>query len=337
MRAIVLTGTGDVDKLEVREVPDPEPGRGEVKIKVAASSINPIDWKIRRGYTNPKFPEILGRDVAGEIVAVGPGVSRFKVGDRVLCMVRHGYAELAIAKEDNLARVPATMSVEAAAALPLVVTTGAQLIDENAEPKRGDTVLVTGAIGSVGRTAVFVAKARGARVIAGVRTDQKEEAQELGADAVVAIDDDSEIDNLPEVDEIADTVDGETIAKLLPHLKQSGRLASVLGEPDEARKRGIEVRAFMAHPDGTRLAELADAVARGDLKIPIAERRPFAEVREATRRAEQGAGGKVLLPLESGSLLGLHPTQRMRAPGSSPQSLRILNPEGFAQRGLSAV
>jgi NADPH:quinone reductase-like Zn-dependent oxidoreductase len=295
MKAVVLTGTGDVDKLEVRDVAEPDPGQGEVKIKVAASSINPIDWKIRHGYTNPKLPDILGRDVAGEVTAIGPGVKKFKIGDKVLGVVRHGYAEFVVAKEENLARLPAAMPLEDAAALPLVVTTGAQLIEQNAEPKRGDTILVTGALGGVGRSAVFVARERGARVIAGVRKEQKDEARSLGVDDVVAIDDDTEIAQLPEVDEIADTVDGETIAKLLPHLKQGGRLASVLGEPDEARKRGIDVRAFMAHPDGPRLQELAEAVARGDLKIPIAERHPFEDVREATRHAEQGVGGKVLL------------------------------------------
>ena len=296
MKAVVLTGYGAVDKLEFKNVPEPKPGPGEVKIKVAAASINPIDWKKMGGYGKVPLPQILGRDVAGTVLEIGPGVTSLKAGDNVLGMVNHGYAEYVVAKADDLAKVPPSLPLEAAAALPLVATTGAELIDENARPRPGDTVLVTGAVGGVGRTAVYVAKRRGANVLAGVRRSQMDEAKELGADHVVAIDDDAEIDKLPPLDEIADTVDGETIAKLLPHLKPGGTLASVLGEPEAAKKRGIEVRAFVAHPDGKLLRPLAEAAARGELKIPIGERRPLAEIRDAMRDAETGKSrGKVVL------------------------------------------
>jgi NADPH:quinone reductase-like Zn-dependent oxidoreductase len=295
MKAVLLTDFGDVDKLELADVPEPKPGAGEVKVKVQATSVNPIDWKVMHGAYKPPLPFPLGRDTAGEVVELGSGVTSLKVGDRVLGFVPGSFAEYVVAKAEDFARVPASLPIDEAAALPLVTTTGAQLIEENTKPKKGDTVLVTGAVGGVGRTAVYAAKKLGARVLAGVHAAQKDEAKELGADGIFAIDDDADIARLPELDEIADTVDGETIAKLIPHLKAGGRIGSVLGEPPEAKKRGIEVHAFKAHPDGRRLGLLAEAVARGELRIPIAERRPLADIREATRDAELGTNGKVIL------------------------------------------
>ncbi len=302
MKAIVLKGYGGVDQLEQRDIAEPKPGPGELRVRVAAASVNPIDWKLRSGDAKAmmplEFPAVLGRDVAGEVVEVGPGVTALKPGDKVLGLVQRGYAEQVVAKADAFARVPPGLDLRDAAALPLVLLTGAQLIEEAARLKRGDTVLVTGALGGVGRTAVYVAKQLGARVIAGVRAKQKAEAAGLGADQVVAIDDDAEIAKLPQLDAIADTVGHETIAKLLPRLKLGGTLGSVLGEPPAAKAKSITVRAFMAHPDASRLGELAAAVARGELKIPIVKRLPLAQAAEAQRFAERGgSGGKVLLTM----------------------------------------
>jgi len=299
MKAVVLTDYGDVDKLELRDVPDPKPGPGEVKIRTAATSVNPIDWKIRSGEARQmmplQFPAILGRDVSGEVTETGPGVTGFKRGDKVLGLTQHAYAEQVLAKADAVAQVPAGLDVRDAAALPLVTLTGTELIDEAVQPRAGDLVLVTGAVGGVGRSAVFAAKRLGARVIAGVKRSQKREAEALGVDQVVAIDDDAEIERLPEVDAIADTVGGETIAKLVPKIRKGGTLASVLGEPAAAKGRDLRVRGFLSHPDGKRLRDLAEAAARGQLRIPIGKRLPISEVREAHRMAQRGADGKILL------------------------------------------
>jgi NADPH:quinone reductase-like Zn-dependent oxidoreductase len=301
MRAVVLTDYGDVDKLELRDLPDPKPGPGEVKIKVAAASVNPIDWKIRsgaaKGMMSLRFPAVLGRDISGEVVETGPGVTAFKLHDKVLGVVQHGYAEEVVARADALAPVPDGLDIRDAAALPLVTLTGVELIEEAVQPQKGDLVLVTGAVGNVGRSAVYAAKRLGARVIAGVRAAQKSEAQRLGVEQVVAIDDDDEIAHLPQLDAIADTVDGETIAKLIPKLRKGGTLGSVLGEPPAANGRDLRVRAFVAHPDGNRLRGLAEAAARGELEIPISKRLPLSQVREAHRLAEQGAEGKILLTM----------------------------------------
>lgn len=299
MKAVVLVEFGGVDKLVLREVPDPKPGAGEVVVKIAATSVNPIDYKLRsgsaRGRIPLELPAILGRDIAGEVVALGSGVTRVRVGDRVLGLGTRSYAEKAAIRADVLAPIPHGLDPVEAGALPLVVTTGAQLAAQ-ADPRPGQTVLVTGAVGSVGRVAVFVAKERGARVIAGVRGRQLEAARALGADEVVAIDDDAQLGRIPELDAIADTVSGETIGTLIPRLRKGGVLASVLGEPAAAKGRPIAVRAFMAQPDGELLGRLALAVAQKKLTIPIAERLPLAQAAEAQRRAETHAvDGKILL------------------------------------------
>ena len=191
MKAIQMHGYGGVDQLRYEDVPAPTAGLGEVLVKVAATSVNPIDWKIRRGNLKGmmtlQFPVVLGRDVAGEVVAVGTGVSNFKPGQRVMALTNHTYAELVVVPSAALATVPDGLEWQQAGALPLVSTTGAALI-ERVRPHSGQTILITGALGGVGRTAVYVAIERGARVIAGVRELQKRQAQSLAADQVIAID-----------------------------------------------------------------------------------------------------------------------------------------------------
>jgi NADPH:quinone reductase-like Zn-dependent oxidoreductase len=299
MNAVVLTGYGEVDKLELRDLPDPKPRAGEVKVQVAAASINPVDWKIRSGAMKAmmpvELPAVLGRDVSGTVLEVGPGVKDLARGDKVLGLVRQGYAEQVVAAQDAFARIPDGLDLRAAAALPLVGLTGAQLIEEATRPRPGERVLITGAVGGVGRAAVFAAKQLGARVIAGVRGKQKAEAQELGAEQVVAIDDDAEIAKLPQLDAIADTVSGDTIAKLIPKIRKGGSLGSVLGEPPAAKGRDLRVHAFMAHPDPRRLRELAEAASRGELEIPVEKTFPLAQAGEAQKLAERGGVGKVLL------------------------------------------
>ena len=210
-------------------------------------------------------------------------------------LVMGAYAEFVVAAADAWAEVPTTMDLVDAAALPLVLLTGAQLIEEAVRSQRGDVVLVTGATGSVGRAAVFAAKARGAKVWAGVRRSQKAAAARLGADGVVALDDDAGIDELPPLDGVADTVGGPTIAKLLGKMKPGGTIGSVVGEPAGAKERGLAVRGMMTHPDVRRLAALARAVADGKLVIPIVKRLVLSRAGEAQTLAEHHAGGKVIL------------------------------------------
>lgn len=299
MKAVVLTAYGDVDKLEIRDLPAPRVGPGQISVRVAAASINPVDWKLRSGALQAmmpiQLPAILGWDASGEVIEVGPGVRNFAIRDRVMGNVGAAYAERVVAKAEAWARVPETLDLVDAAAIPLVSLTGAQLLEEAVAQSPGQTVLVTGAVGSVGRVAVFAAKSRGVQVWAGVRGTQKPEAARLGVDGIVALDDDREIEALPILDAIADTVGGPTLQKLLPRVRHGGTIGSVLGKPASAEDRGLVVRAISTHPDPVRLAELGRAVAEGRLVIPIARRFPLAEVRAAHQFAEHGAGGKVLL------------------------------------------
>ncbi|MGC1784779.1 MAG: NADP-dependent oxidoreductase [Acidobacteriaceae bacterium] len=298
MKAVLLNGYGGVDQLTYGDAPDPKPQAGEVLVKVAGTSVNPIDWKIRRGERRDsvpiKFPAILGRDVAGTVAEDGK-TSGFKTGDRVMGLVNQAYAEFLVAKSETLTRVPDGMELEDAAALPLVVTTGAQLIENGVQPKAGQTLLVTGALGNVGRTAVYVAKKHGMTVIAGVRARERKQAEALGADRIVAIDDEQGIASMGEVDAIADTVGHDVITKLMPYIRASGVLASVLGKPAGADGKNFTVRAVSAQPDAAQLHQLAEAVANGEFSIPIARRMKLSQAREAQRLAEAGGIGKIVL------------------------------------------
>jgi NADPH:quinone reductase-like Zn-dependent oxidoreductase len=299
MKAVEMQGYGGVDQLRYQEVPTPAAGAGQVLVKLAATSINPIDWKIRRGDTKGnltlQLPLILGRDVAGEVAALGSGVNSFKVGQKVLALGAHSYAEFVAVAASALALIPDGLDLERAGALPLVVTTGGQLV-QHMGLKNGQTILVTGAMGGVGRSAVYCALESGARVIAGVRARQKPQALELGASQVVALDSESELRALPELDGIADTVDGATIGQLLPKLKSGGVLGSVLGAPKAAASKPVRVEAIRAEPDPALLARMAQAVRQGELKIPIARTFKLAEAAAAQRLAEAGGlDGKVVL------------------------------------------
>jgi NADPH:quinone reductase-like Zn-dependent oxidoreductase len=299
MKAVQMLGYGGVDQLRYEDVPAPKPGADEVLVKVGATSVNPIDWKIRRGDLKDRmplrFPVILGRDVAGEVVETGSNVTNLKLGQRVMGLVNRSYAEFLTAGSDVLTTIPDALDDKQAGSLPLVTTTGAQLVD-HVSPGRGDTILVTGAYGNVGRTAVYEAKQRGARVIAAVLSAQKDDARSLGADQIVATDRDDEIASLPTLDAIADTVGGHLIGKLIPKLKQGGVLGSVLGKPKAAEGRDIRVEAVLSHPDPALLHRLAEAVRGGALVIPIARQFNLSEAGEAQTLSERGSiKGKIVL------------------------------------------
>jgi len=176
------------------------------------------------------------------------------------------------------------------------ITRGAQLV-EHTNVQKGQTILVTGALGPVGRTALFVAKQRGAKVLAGVRKKDKEKATDLRADGVVAIDDDAEIKALPQLDGIADTVGGETIGKLLAHVKAGGTIGSAVGPIEAAKGHDVKVSPFGAQANAKQLHELVEAIAKERFRIPITKRFTLAQVGEAQKAAEKGAGGKVLITI----------------------------------------
>ncbi len=301
MKAVVLHEYGGPDKLKYEDFPDPEPGEGQVLVRVAAASINPIDWKMRSGAAKERFPvefpAILGRDVSGTVRSVGAKVEGFAPGDKVMALAWKTYAELCVVNATDLVHVPEGLDLIDAAAVPLVTLTGEQLISLGTNIQKGQTVLVTGALGSVGRSAVFTAKQAGAIVFAGVRKSQKEQAKELGADEVIGLDDDADLARLGFLDAVADTVGGETAQKLIAKVKPGGVYGSVVGPPANAKMHPtVRVQPIMAKPDAAKLRWLAEQVAAGKLRIPIDRMVPLEDAAKAHAAAEKGGvNGKILL------------------------------------------
>ena len=299
MQAIVVHEYGGPEVLKFEEYPDPVPGRGEVLVRVAAASVNPIDYKRRAGLTKDfypiRFPGLIGVDLAGTVLDVGPGVERFTAGNRVFAMADNTYAELCVVKADVLADIPEGLDLIEAAALPLVTTTGNQLLSAT-EIKAGQTVMVIGAAGSVGRSAVFTAKELGATVIAGVLKKQVDETKTVGADQVFVTDDDTAIANLPPLDAVADAVGGTTAEQLIAKVKAGGVFASVLGAPQNAAKYpSVKVVPVYSKADRETLQFMAEAVRDGRLAIPIRLKLPLKEAAKAQATAEKGGIGKILL------------------------------------------
>jgi NADPH:quinone reductase-like Zn-dependent oxidoreductase len=299
MKAIVVQQYGGPEVLKFEDYPDPVPGPGEVLVRVAATSVNPIDYKRRAGLTKDfyplQFPGLIGVDMAGTVVKLGPGVEGFSVGDQVFAMADNTYAELCVVKAAVLAKVPKGLDLIQAAALPLVTVTGNQLMSATGI-KAGQTVLVVGAGGNVGRSAVFTGKQRGATVIAGVLKKQMDEVKAVGADQVVATDDDTAIVNLPPVDAVADTVGGGTADKLIAKVKPGGVFATVLAPPQSAAYYpSVKVVHVFSKFDRKTLEFMAEAVRDGKLVIPISQKLPLREAAEAQATAEKGGAGKILL------------------------------------------
>jgi len=300
MKAVVLHEYGGPDKLAYEDVPDPKAGEGEVLVRVAATSVNPIDYKLRSGsfkaFMPLEFPAILGNDFSGIVREVGKGVSGFAPGDKVMGVADKSDAEMVVAKANALMLVPEGLDLVKAAALPVVTMTGEQLISKGTGIQSGQTVLITGATGNVGRAAVRTAKKAGAVVIAGVRKAKAETAATLGVDEVLALDDASAVEKLGFIDAVADTVGGKTAETLIGKVKQGGVFASVVGPPANAKLHPtVKVVEVVMHPDMTALRGLAEDVVAGKLVIPIDRMVPLAEAGAAQAATEKGGIGKVLL------------------------------------------
>jgi len=300
MKAVVMNEYGGPEVLKFTDYPDPTPGPGEVLVRVAAASINPIDLMQRSGATKNffpvEFPGVIGWDVSGTVMKLGRGVEQFSVGNRVFGWAFHTYAELCVVKAAMLAKLPAEFDLVEAAALPLVSVTGNQLISVAGAVRSGQIVLVSGAVGSVGRAAVCTAKAAGAKVIAGVRKSQLSEAKSLGTDGTVALDDEPALRALAPVDVVANTVAGKTAESLLSKVKAGGTFASVTG-PAENEKSFPSVRsvAFVSKQDSKTLLEMADAVRTGRLKIVVSQKLPLKDASKGHIAMEEGVSGKILL------------------------------------------
>lgn len=302
MQAVAFQEYGTVDVLELVDMPRPDPKPGEVIIRIRAAAVNPADPKWRQGmfrsFAPVLFPHILGYDVAGVVDAIGAGETDFAVGDRVFAMLdsatKGGYAEYVAAPAASVAAIPDALDFATAAALPTAGLTGVQMVEEHADIQAGQLVLITGAVGSVGRFAVHAARARGAHVVAAVRASQVDEARALDVENILVLGE----DNWPggPVDYVIDTVGGEDVALLCRHLSKGGGIFTAATTPISAEGLVTEPVFVMVQQDTARLRQLAKAVASGDPIVRIAQRLPLTAFKEAQELVERGGNpGKVIL------------------------------------------
>jgi len=309
MKAVRLYEYGGPENLKFEvNVPEPTLGADSVLIEAAATSVNPIDWKIRSGARQKDIPlalpAILGRDVSGVVRAVGANIRTFKPGDRVLALTQRAYAELVAVEGSALTHLPEGLNLVDAAAIPLVALTGDQLVRRAARAESGQTFIVSGALGSVGRAAVHTAKKLGVHVIAGVRARQLSEAAALRVSGTVAVDDESAIPSLAMVDGVIDTVGGETAAKLFAKIKSGGSFgyASVFPDGVAATNPTIKVTRVFARPDASKVRAFADAIRDGKFVLPISQRLPLQDAAKAHALVQKGGAGKIILVIRDAAL-----------------------------------
>lgn len=306
MRAVVVSELGGPEVLRVEERERPEPGPTEVRVRVRAAGVNPVDWKTRArgGFLEPPF--VPGWDVAGEVDALGRGVTRFAVGDRVFGMPRFpreagAYAEWVTAPSRQLARVPEGLALVEAAALPLAGLTAWQSLVDTAGLQPGQRVLVHAAAGGVGHLGVQIARARGAEVIGTARTEKHVWLRELGAVELIDYTAERFEDRVRDVDVVLDLVGGEYSQRSLATLRTGGLLVVVPSGGDDAllaaaEARGVRATGILVEPDHAGLESLAGLVAAGELHAEVADVIPLAQAGRAHERGESGrTRGKLVL------------------------------------------
>ena len=306
MRAVVAESYGGPEVLRVGDHPEPELGPDSVLVRVRAASLNPVDYKITRGYLDAAFPTVFplvpGWDVAGEVVAAGPAVRHVRVGQPVLGYARKDFvgagtwAELVAVPARGIAPAPDAVDAVAASCLPLAGLTAWQSLVEVLEVGQGDTVLVHAASGGVGTLAVQIAVARGARVLGTASAASAEHVRALGAEHLEY--GDGLTDRVRElapdgVDAVLDLVGGEALETSPGVLREPGRLVSVV---DAARVTELGGTYVFVRPDVAQLGDLARLVDEGRLRPVVQETHPLERVQDAVRAAEDGpVRGKVVL------------------------------------------
>jgi NADPH:quinone reductase-like Zn-dependent oxidoreductase len=314
MKAMRFHQFGDVDVLRYEDVDQPVPGVGQVRIRVAATSFNPVDANIRAGFMQGPIPVTLphtpGIDVAGTVDAIGDGVAGLHVDDAVigfLPMVADGAsAEYVLAPPEILALAPSSITLADAAALPLVGLTAWQALFEHAELVAGQRVLIVGAGGAVGGHAVQLAKAAGAHVIATASPRSMVQVRAAGADEIV---DHTTTEVTAAVAEPVDVlvnlapIDPAQFAALVAVVRSGGVVVSTtvwMPTPGD-EERGVRAVDMFVRSDREQLSQLVARVDRGELTVDVAERVPLADLATIHARAADGslAGKVVVLPTSS--------------------------------------
>lgn len=304
MKAVRIHSYGGPEVLVYEDVPKPQPGDGEVLVRIHAASVNPIDWMMRNGDYKamiPQLPIILGWDFAGVIEQVGGKVADLKPGDAVYANLgasAGGYAEYVAAPASAVAHKPASLDFVAAASVPLVALTAWQALFEVANLSAGQTVLIHAAAGGVGSMAVQLAKAKGAHVIGTASAHNADFLRELGADEIIDYKTTRFEDVVHDVDVVFDTVGGDTQQRSWGVLKHGGILASVVPPPpsEDTIPQGVRGQFVRSHPSGVQLTEIAELIDKGQVKPIIDTVLPLASARQAHELSQSGhTRGKIVL------------------------------------------
>ncbi|WP_392710533.1 NADP-dependent oxidoreductase [Rhizobium ruizarguesonis] len=298
MKAALLKSYGDVDQFEIGDIPTPTPGPGEILIKIEASAVNPFDLILRQGFM-AKFiplplPAVLGGDAAGTISALGDGVTGFAVGDRVVADFaangKGAHAEYGVLPTTSAAKLPAGLSFEEGASLVKAGLTGRQAV-EALDVKAGDRVLVSGGLGTVGRSAIQYLKQIGAKPVAGVRPERLSEGRELAGEALDI--------TLPAASPdfaYAISAAGPVAGNLIGHVRDGGTVASIVPVPEGANAGDrLTIHELFHRTDTATLDAVLDAAVRGLLVIPISHTFTLDEIGAAQNAVAAGAPGKVVL------------------------------------------
>ncbi|MBN9537981.1 MAG: NADP-dependent oxidoreductase [Alphaproteobacteria bacterium] len=333
MRAYVLEHYGGPEGARLADVPTPVLGSRDILVEVHAAGLNPVDFKFRQGklrpVLRPKLPFVLGNELAGEVVAVGSDVKRFRVGDRVFARTakdRAGaFAEQACIGEDHAALVPRDLDFAAAAAVPLAGLTALQALRDELAVRPNQRVFISGGAGGVGTFAIQIAKWLGAHVTTTASARGETLVRSLGCDEVIdyTTQDISRTGN--RFDAGFDLIGGKTLAQMFDVMKRGTRIVSVAAIPEpqtaikdlggrralaavfwlasygirsRARRASVGYRYLFMHPSGRDLAQLAELIEGGRLTVIVDKTYPFAKVADALAHVESGhAKGKVVVTM----------------------------------------
>ena len=320
MQAMILNSFGGPESFEKVNLPKPTPGAGEVLVKVHATSVNPLDYQVRRGDYQDyvPLPAITGHDVSGVVEAVGPGVTAFKPGDEVwytsqIFGGQGSYAEYHVAHETIVGLKPRNLTHLEAAALSLVGGTVWEALLTRANLQLGESILIHGGGGGVGHIAIQIAKATGARVLTTVSSQDADFVRELGADVAIDYKTSNYVDEVlaatdgKGVDVVLDTIGGDTLSRSPLVLAQLGRVVSIvdIDQPQnliEAWGRNASYHFVFTRQNRGKLDDLSRLVERGQLKPHVGAVYPLAEIGNAHARLEQpsnGVRGKIAIDVSS--------------------------------------
>src|SRR5438477_4266751 len=306
MKAVVIHQYGGAEVLKYEDVPQPEPKQDQLRIRVIAAGVNPVDGMIRSGILDKEgrrtFPIILGGDISGVVEKVGSEITRFKPGDPVFAYVSldnsGGYAQYALVTEREAAPKPRSLIYVEAAAVPIVALTAWQALIDTAKLKAGQTVLIHGGSGGVGSFAIQIAKAHGAKVIATASTANQELLKQLGADVAIDYTKQNFEDTAKDVDVVLDSVGKDTLARSYGVVKRGGIIVSLVARPDqgELEKHGIRGVPLNVDPNADELTEIGKLIDENKIRVIVSQTFPLSEAAKAQEQVASGhTRGKIVL------------------------------------------